>query len=41
MGKFLEWVLPSTQFKTFGYVWSFNPGPFNIKASWTDFIYGP
>ncbi|KAJ7129141.1 OPT oligopeptide transporter [Mycena epipterygia] len=31
MGKFLEWVLPSTQFKTFNYVWSFNPGPFNIK----------
>ncbi|KAJ7071443.1 OPT oligopeptide transporter protein-domain-containing protein [Mycena amicta] len=31
MGKFLEWVLPTTQFKTFGLVWSFNPGPFNIK----------
>ncbi|KAJ7194594.1 OPT oligopeptide transporter [Mycena pura] len=31
MGKFLEWVLPSKQFKTYGYVWSFNPGPFNIK----------
>ncbi|KAJ7102653.1 OPT oligopeptide transporter protein-domain-containing protein [Mycena crocata] len=31
MGKFLEWVLPSTQFKTLGRVWSFNPGPFNIK----------
>ncbi|KAF7332678.1 OPT oligopeptide transporter [Mycena kentingensis (nom. inval.)] len=31
MGKFLAWVLPSTQFKTLGYVWSFNPGPFNIK----------
>ncbi|KAJ7055027.1 OPT oligopeptide transporter [Mycena amicta] len=31
MGKFLEWVLPSQQFKTLGYVWSFNPGPFNIK----------
>ncbi|KAF7306551.1 OPT oligopeptide transporter [Mycena indigotica] len=31
MGKFLEWALPTTQFKTFGYVWSFNPGPFNIK----------
>ncbi|KAF7340037.1 OPT oligopeptide transporter [Mycena venus] len=31
MGKFLEWVLPTKQFKTFNYVWSFNPGPFNIK----------
>jgi OPT family oligopeptide transporter len=31
MGKFLERVLPTTQFKTFGYVWSFNPGPFNVK----------
>ncbi|KAJ6626902.1 OPT oligopeptide transporter protein-domain-containing protein [Mycena sp. CBHHK59/15] len=31
MGKFLEWVLPTMQFRTFGYVWSFNPGPFNIK----------
>ncbi|KAJ7102359.1 OPT oligopeptide transporter protein-domain-containing protein [Mycena belliarum] len=31
MGKFLGWVLPETQFKTLGYVWSFNPGPFNIK----------
>ncbi|KAJ7628086.1 OPT oligopeptide transporter [Mycena rosella] len=31
MGKFMEWVLPSTQFRTFGRVWSFNPGPFNIK----------
>ncbi|KAJ7771028.1 OPT oligopeptide transporter protein-domain-containing protein [Mycena maculata] len=31
MGKFLEWSLPSRQFKTFGYVWSLNPGPFNIK----------
>ncbi|KAJ7462813.1 glutathione transporter [Mycena galericulata] len=31
MGKFLQWILPSTQFKTFNYVWSFNPGPFNIK----------
>ncbi|KAJ7630541.1 OPT oligopeptide transporter [Roridomyces roridus] len=30
-GKFLEWTLPTTRFKTFGYVWSFNPGPFNIK----------
>ncbi|KAJ7225946.1 OPT oligopeptide transporter [Mycena pura] len=31
VGKFLEWVLPATRFKTFGYIWSFNPGPFNIK----------
>ncbi|KAF7320173.1 OPT oligopeptide transporter [Mycena kentingensis (nom. inval.)] len=31
MGKFLEWVLPTTQFRTFGRVWSLNPGPFNIK----------
>ncbi|KAJ7784098.1 OPT oligopeptide transporter protein-domain-containing protein [Mycena metata] len=31
MGKFLEWVLPTRQFKTMNYVWSFNPGPFNIK----------
>ncbi|KAK7055245.1 OPT oligopeptide transporter protein-domain-containing protein [Favolaschia claudopus] len=31
LGKMLEWVLPTKQFKTRGYVWSFNPGPFNIK----------
>ncbi|KAH7915147.1 OPT oligopeptide transporter [Hygrophoropsis aurantiaca] len=31
LGKGLERVLPTTQFRTFGYVWSFNPGPFNIK----------
>ncbi|KAF7310558.1 OPT oligopeptide transporter [Mycena chlorophos] len=31
LGKFMAWVLPTTRFKTFGYVWSFNPGPFNIK----------
>jgi hypothetical protein len=31
MGKFLGWILPETQFRTFGYVWSLNPGPFNIK----------
>ncbi|KAJ7179590.1 OPT oligopeptide transporter [Mycena filopes] len=30
-GKFLEWVLPTRQFTTRGYVWSLNPGPFNIK----------
>ncbi|KAF8213549.1 OPT oligopeptide transporter [Mycena galopus ATCC 62051] len=31
LGKFLEWVLPTAQFKTFNRVWSLNPGPFNIK----------
>jgi hypothetical protein len=31
MGKALEKILPTTRFRTFGYVWSFNPGPFNIK----------
>jgi len=31
LGKFLEKVLPTTRFNTFGYIWSFNPGPFNIK----------
>ncbi|KAG6817630.1 hypothetical protein H0H87_006258 [Tephrocybe sp. NHM501043] len=31
MGKFLEYALPKTRFNTFGYVWSFNPGPFSIK----------
>ncbi|OCH88594.1 OPT oligopeptide transporter [Obba rivulosa] len=30
-GKFLEYILPRTKFNTFGYVWSLNPGPFNIK----------
>ncbi|KAJ7896012.1 glutathione transporter [Mycena olivaceomarginata] len=30
-GKFLEWVLPTRTFKTGKYVWSLNPGPFNIK----------
>ncbi|KAH9853046.1 OPT oligopeptide transporter [Lenzites betulinus] len=30
-GKFLEWCLPTRRFKTFGYVWSFNPGPFSVK----------
>ena len=30
-GKFLEWALPTRRFNTFGYVWSFNPGPFNVK----------
>ncbi|KAF9023394.1 OPT superfamily oligopeptide transporter [Hymenopellis radicata] len=31
MGKFMERVLPTRQFSTFGFVWSLNPGPFNIK----------
>ncbi|KAJ7638400.1 OPT oligopeptide transporter [Roridomyces roridus] len=30
-GKFLEWVLPYTKYKTFNYVWTLNPGPFTIK----------
>jgi OPT family oligopeptide transporter len=30
-GKALAAILPTTRFKTFGYVWSLNPGPFNIK----------
>ncbi|KAF5377622.1 hypothetical protein D9615_005109 [Tricholomella constricta] len=31
MGKGLEYILPTTRFNTFGYVWSLNPGPFSIK----------
>ena len=31
LGKFAAWVLPRTRFNTFGYRWSFNPGPFNVK----------
>ena len=27
----MERVLPTTRFNTFGYTWSFNPGPFNVK----------
>lgn len=30
-GKFLAWALPTKQFRTFGYTWSLNPGPFNVK----------
>ncbi|KAG8963485.1 hypothetical protein FRC03_002954 [Tulasnella sp. 419] len=30
-GRLLERILPTRQFNTFGYVWSFNPGPWNIK----------
>lgn len=31
IGKAFERLLPTTRFNTFGYVWSLNPGPFNIK----------
>jgi len=31
LGKAMERVLPTTRFNTYGYSWSFNPGPFNIK----------
>lgn len=31
LGKGLERVLPTTRFRTLGYTWSLNPGPFNIK----------
>jgi OPT family oligopeptide transporter len=31
LGKALEKILPTTKFRTFGRVWSLNPGPFNIK----------
>ena len=30
-GQFFAWALPKTKFNTFGYVWTLNPGPFNIK----------
>ncbi|KAJ3486237.1 hypothetical protein NLI96_g4363 [Meripilus lineatus] len=30
-GRGLEYLLPRRKFTTFGYTWSFNPGPFNIK----------
>jgi len=30
-GKFLEAILPSRKFTTFGYTWSLNPGRFNLK----------
>lgn len=30
-GKFLEKVLPTRKFNTFGYTWSLNPGQFNMK----------
>jgi hypothetical protein len=31
VGKFLEKVLPTRRFTTFGYTWSLNPGKFNMK----------
>lgn len=31
IGRFFGWVLPTTRFNTFGYVWTLNPGPFNAK----------
>ena len=31
LGRGLAAVLPTKYFKTFGYIWSFNPGPFSIK----------
>ncbi|KAI8865381.1 OPT superfamily oligopeptide transporter, partial [Ramicandelaber brevisporus] len=31
MAKFMEWTLPRTQFSTFGWKWSLNPGTFSIK----------
>jgi OPT family oligopeptide transporter len=30
-GLLLALILPTHQFSTFGYKWSFNPGPFNMK----------
>ncbi|KIO27853.1 hypothetical protein M407DRAFT_22904 [Tulasnella calospora MUT 4182] len=30
-GKLLERILPTRQWTAFGYTWSFNPGPWNIK----------
>jgi OPT family oligopeptide transporter len=31
VGRLFAWALPTTKFRTFGYVWTLNPGPFNIK----------
>ena len=30
-GKFLAYALPTRRFRTFGYEWTLNPGPFNMK----------
>jgi OPT family oligopeptide transporter len=30
-GRGLAKILPTKRFRTFGYVWSLNPGPFNVK----------
>lgn len=31
LGKGMAYLLPKKRFNTFGYVWSLNPGPFNVK----------
>lgn len=31
IGKAMEYTLPKRKFRTFGYEWSLNPGPFNMK----------
>ncbi|KAI8870793.1 hypothetical protein GQ42DRAFT_104437, partial [Ramicandelaber brevisporus] len=31
LAKFMEFALPRTQFSTFGWKWTLNPGPFSIK----------
>ena len=31
MGVFMAKILPTRKFKTFGWEWSFNPGPFSLK----------
>lgn len=31
LGKFLAYALPTRRFTTFGYTWTLNPGPFNVK----------
>ncbi|KAJ3558412.1 hypothetical protein NM688_g940 [Phlebia brevispora] len=31
LGKGMAYLMPKTRFNTFGYTWSLNPGPFNVK----------
>jgi hypothetical protein len=31
MGSYMARILPKRTFNTFGYKWSFNPGPWNAK----------
>lgn len=31
VGRLLARILPTTRFSTFGYTWTLNPGPFNVK----------